>query len=101
MDDLNALAEALVAALNEGDAERATRIRASMDRFALALGWNPEGTLLAIHAYANKTRRAADDLFGPAFILKRIAPEHPETARLLARISSDCRALLDRLAARG
>jgi hypothetical protein len=97
MEDLNALAEAMVVALNQGDADRADGIGASMDRFVLALGWSVAGVLPGILAYASTRARTPDELFAPAFILKSIAPDHPETANLLARISPDCHALLSRL----
>lgn len=95
MDDLNALAEALVAALNEGDEARAAGLRASMDRFVLAFGWSVDGVLPAILAYASVHRD--DELFAPGFVLQSIAPEHPETANLLAKLSPDAQVLLERM----
>jgi hypothetical protein len=95
MDDLNALAEAVVTALNEGDKARAAGLRVSMDRFVLALGWNLDGVLPAVLAYASEHRD--DELFAPGFVLQAIAPEKPETADLLAEVSPDIQALLERL----
>jgi hypothetical protein len=97
MDDLNALADAMRVALDDGDSERAAALRASMDRFSLALGWGAASALPAILAYACVGARTDDELFAPAFILASIAPHAPETARLLTRASVDCRALLSRL----
>jgi hypothetical protein len=95
MDDLNALAEAMVLALNEGDEARAAGLRASMDRFVLALGWNVDAVLPAILAYRREHRD--DELFAPGFVLQALAPENPETADLLATLSPDVQALLERL----
>jgi hypothetical protein len=95
MDDLNALAEAVVAALNEGDEARAGELQASMERFVLALAWNVKGVLPAIVAYASTHQD--DELFAPAFALQSIAPRAADTADLLARLSADARALLERL----
>ena len=97
LDDVNVLGEALVAALNEKDDVRTTTIRASLDRFALAMGWSREKFLPAIVAYAKDRPEFDDDLFAPAFILKSIAPDHPETAALLAKVSQDVGNLLTRL----
>ncbi len=97
LDDVNVLGEALVAALNDkGDACIATP-RASLDRFVLAMGWSRDKFLPAIVAYANALPALDDDLFAPAYILKSIAPDHSETAALLAKVSQDVRALLARL----
>jgi hypothetical protein len=95
MDDLNALAEAVVTALNEGDEARAAGLRASMDRFVLALGWNVDAVLPAVLAYASEHRD--DELCAPGFVLQAIAPANPATADLLARLSPDVQALLERL----
>jgi hypothetical protein len=97
LDDVNVLGEALVAALNEKDDVRITTIRASLDRYALAMGWSRDKFLPAIVAYAKEQPECDDDLFAPAFILKSIAPAHPETAALLAKVSQDVRDLLARL----
>jgi hypothetical protein len=97
LDDVNVLGEALVAALNDKDEMRITSIRASLDRFVLAMGWSRDKFLPAILAYANEQPAFDDDLFAPGFILKSIAPEHPKTAALLARVSQDVRDLLAQL----
>ena len=97
LDDVNVLGEALVTALNDNDAPRIATLRASVDRYALAMGWSRDKFLPAIVAYANALPASDDDLFAPAFILKSIAPDHPETATLLAKISPDVRDLLARL----
>jgi hypothetical protein len=101
LDDVNVLGEALVAALNEKDDEkddtRIATIRASLDRFTLAMGWSRDKFLPAIVAYARAKTEFDDDLFAPAFILKAIAPDHPETSNLLAKVSQDLRDLLARL----
>jgi hypothetical protein len=95
MDDLNALAEALVSALNEGDEPKRLELFASMERFVLALGWNVDGVLPAILTYAS--RRRGDELFAPAFALQSIAPERSQTVELLARLSTDAQTLLEHL----
>jgi hypothetical protein len=97
LDDVNVLAEALIAAFNDKDEARNATIRASLDRYALAMGWSRDKVLPAILAYAHALADGDDDLFAPAFIFKSIAPDHPETAALLARVSPDVRALLARL----
>ena len=97
LDDVNVLAEALVGALNASDDLRTATLRASLDRYALAVGWSKGKFLPAVVAYANKCEEFDDDLFAPAFILKSIAPDHPETAALLAKASQDVRDLLARL----
>jgi hypothetical protein len=96
LDDVNVLAEALVAAMNEKDEARIATIRASLDRYALAMGWNRDKFLPAIVAYANERPAFDEDLFAPAFILKSIAPDHSETAALLAKVSPHVRHLLAR-----
>jgi hypothetical protein len=97
LDDVSVLGEALVAALNDHDDVRIATLRASLDRYALAMGWSRDKFLPAIVAYANAPSESDDDLFAPAFILKSIAPEHPETITLLARSSQDVRDLIARL----
>ncbi len=97
LDDVNVLGEALVAAMNETDNVRIATLRASLERFVLAMGWSRDKFLPAIVAYANALPALDDDLFAPAFILKSIAPDHSETAALLAKVSRDVRALLARL----
>ena len=97
LDDVNVLGEALVAALNANDGAIATTLRASLDRYALAMSWSKDKFLPAVVAYANERAEFDDDLFAPAFILRSIAPDHPETAALLAKVSQDIRALLARL----
>jgi hypothetical protein len=97
LDDVNVLAEALVAAMNEKDDVRTASIRISLDRYALAMSWSKDQFLPAIVAYVNERPELDIDLFAPTFILKSIAPEHPETATLLAKVSQDVRDLLARL----
>ena len=97
LDDLNVLSEALVAALNENDDVRTGIVRASMDRFARAMGWSRDRCLSAIAAYAKEHAEFDDDLFAPAFILKSIAPEDARTADILGALSDDARALLVRI----
>jgi hypothetical protein len=97
LDDVNVLAQALVAALNANDDLRTATVRASLERYALAMGWSRDKFLPAIVAYANRCAEFDDDLFAPAFILKFIAPDHPEAAVLLAKVSQDVRNLLARL----
>ena len=94
LDDVNVLGEALVAALNANDDVRIATIRASLDRYALAMGWSRDKFLPAILSYAKGQPERDNDLFAPAFILKSIAPDHPETAALLAKVSQDVRDLL-------
>jgi hypothetical protein len=96
LDDVNVLGEALVAALNEKDDARIATIRASLDRYALSMGWSRDKFLPAIFSYARAQPEFDDDLFAPAFILKSIAPDHPETATLLAKVSQDVGDLLAR-----
>ena len=97
LDDVNVLGEALVAALNDKDDVRIATIRASLDRYALAMGWSRDKFLPAIVAFAREQPELDDDLFAPAFVLKSIAPDHPETAALLAKVSQDVRDLLARM----
>lgn len=97
LDDVNVLGEALVAALNDKNEARIATIRASLDRYALAMGWSRDKFLPAIVAYANELPALDEDLFAPAFILKSVAPDYPETTALLARVSQDVCDLLARL----
>lgn len=97
LDDVNVLGEALVAALNANDGANATSLRASIDRYALAMSWSKDKFLPAVVAYAMECPDFDDDLFAPASILKSIAPDHPKTAVLLAKVSQDVRDLLARL----
>jgi hypothetical protein len=97
LDDVNVLGEALVAALNEKDDSRAANLRASIDRYALAMSWSKDKFLPAVVAYAMECPDFDDDLFAPAFILRSIAPDHAEMAALLAKVSQDVRDLLARL----
>lgn len=97
LDDVNVLGEALVTAFNDHHDLRIATIRTSLDRYVLAMGWSRDKFLPAIVAYANALPALDDDLFAPAFILKSIAPEHPETAALFARVSQNVRDLLARL----
>jgi len=97
LDDVNVLAEAMAAALQDDDVVRVASLRATMARYALAMGWSMKSYLPAIVAYAKEQSEFDDDLFAPAFILKSIAPDNPETAALLAQISHDVRDLLARL----
>jgi hypothetical protein len=97
LDDVNVLGEALVAALNGQDEVRSAGIRASLDRYAMAMGWSRDQYLSAIVAYANQLAESDDDLFAPAFVLIAIAPDHPQTAAVLAKVAQDVRALLARL----
>jgi hypothetical protein len=94
LDDLNALGDALAAASRQTDAEQLATVRASMDRFAVAIAWNRDFSLPAILAYIEEHSEFDDDLFAPAFILSTIAPERPETIALLARLPPAPRALL-------
>ena len=96
LDDVNVLAEALMTALNEHDEVRADGIRASMARYALAMGWSKDKFLPAIVAYAKARPEFDEDLFAPAFILKAILPEHPETKALFNRLAEDLRVLVAR-----
>jgi len=97
LDDVNVLGEALVAALNANDGANVTSLRASLHRFALAMSWSRDKFLPAIVAYAKERPEFDDELFAPAFILRSIAPDHPETAALLAKVSQNVRVLLARL----
>jgi hypothetical protein len=97
LDDVNVLGEALVSALNGKDDLHAASLRASLDRFALAMSWSRDKFLPAIVAYAKERPEFDDELFAPAFILRSIAPDHPETAALLAKVSQNVRVLLARL----
>ena len=94
LDDVNVLAEALVAALNENDDVRSKAIRVSMDRYVLAMGWSRDRYLPTIVAYAKEHAEFDDELFAPAFILKAIAPEHTKTSEIFGALSDDVRALL-------
>jgi hypothetical protein len=94
---VNVLGEAFVAALNEKDEVQTADLRASLGRFALAMSWSRDKFLPAIVAYAKERPEFDDELFAPAFILTSIAPDHPETAALLAKVSQNVRVLLARL----
>jgi hypothetical protein len=94
LDDLNALGDALAAAARGNDTAHLSTLRASVDRFAVALGWNAEAALPAILAYVKEHGEFDDELFGPAFILRSIAPEHAQTTALLARLPQPVRDLL-------
>jgi len=82
---------------HEDDEVRSKAIRVSMDRFALAMGWNRDKYLPAIAAYAKKHAEFGDELFAPAFISKSIAPEDAKTSEILGAISDDVRALLSHI----
>jgi hypothetical protein len=69
LDDVNVLGEALAAALNDHDDARAATLQASLERFALAMGWSRDKLLPAVVTYANALPALDDDLFAPAFIL--------------------------------
>jgi hypothetical protein len=97
LDDVNVLGEALVAALSDKDEVRVATLRASLERYALAMSWSRDKFLPAVLAYAREQPEFDDDFFAPAFILKSIAPDQPETASLLARASQNARDLLARL----
>ncbi len=94
LDDLNALGDALAAATQENNSEQLVTIRASIARYVLGLGWHAETALPAILAYVEAHTDFDDDLFGPAFVLEAIAPEHTQTAALLARLPPSVRELL-------
>jgi hypothetical protein len=94
LDDLNALGDALTIAARENDAGQLASLRASMARYALATGWLVEPPIAAILAYVEEHREFDEDLFGPAFILNAVAPDHPVTTALLARLPEPVRALL-------
>jgi hypothetical protein len=97
LDDVNVLGEALVAALNGKDDVQAATVRALLDRHALAVSWGRDRFLPAILAYARELPEFDDDHFAPAFTLKSIAPDHPETADLLAKVPQDVLDLLARV----
>ena len=94
LDDVNVLAEALVAALNEDDEVRSKAICVSMDRYALAMGWYRDKYLQAIAAYVKEHAEFEDELFAPAFILKSIAPGEARPSEILGALSDGVRALL-------
>jgi hypothetical protein len=94
LDDLNAMGDALAAAVREHDAEHIANLRASLGRFTVAMGWHAETVLPAILAYVDKHGAFVEDLFAPAFILRSIAPQAQETAALLARLPESVRDLL-------
>jgi hypothetical protein len=96
LDDLNALAEALAAALNDRDDGRIASVRESMHRYRRAMGWNAAGVLPAVIAYAAAHAGIADELFAPAFVLRAIAPEHPKAVAVVEKLSADAAALLTR-----
>jgi len=94
LDDLNGLAEALVDAHNEEDSARIAEIRERIQRRLVGMGWNLATSLDAVLAYARARTDEDDELFAPALALTSMAPEHPETAALLARLSPEARELL-------
>jgi hypothetical protein len=97
LDDVNVFAEALAAAFNEDDDQRIEGIRASLDRYVLALGWNAGAVVPAVVAYAAERRDDDEDLFAPAYVLSAIAPGREEAKAVRARLSPDAEALLSRL----
>jgi hypothetical protein len=94
LDDLNALGDALAVAAQENDAERIASLRESLARYALAAGWLAETPLAPVLAYVEAHGEFDEDLFAPAFILSAVAPDHPQTVALLARLPEPVRALL-------
>jgi hypothetical protein len=94
LDDINVLAESLVAAMNEGDDQRVRTLRISLARYTLAMSWKKDACVLAVLAYADEHAEFEDELFAPAFILKAIAPDSRETAALLEKVGQDVRTLL-------
>jgi hypothetical protein len=100
LDDLNALAEELVAALGQSSQVQAERVRAEMERRVLAMQWNIEGTRDAVLGYAGSRADGDDELFAPALVLSREATPTPEAAALHARLSDDARTLLAKIGAR-
>ena len=94
LDDINVLAESLVAAMNEGDDQRVRTLRVSLARYAQAMSWKKDVCVLAVLAYADEHAEFEDELFAPAFILKAIARDSRETAALLEKVGQDVRALL-------
>jgi hypothetical protein len=94
LDDINALGDALASAAQAGDDEQLATLRASLGHFAVAMGWKAETALPTVLAYVDGHGAFEEDLFGPAFILQAVAPEHPETVALLARLPESVSALL-------
>jgi hypothetical protein len=94
LDDLNALGEALATASRDEDPERIGTILATMERFVVAFEWNSESVLPSIFAYVESHADFPEDLFAPAFVLRALAPEHPPTRALLARLPQSVRDLL-------
>jgi hypothetical protein len=94
LDDINALGDALLGASQGGDTRQIASLRASLDRFAVAMDWQREVVVTATLAYAREHATFAEDLFAPAFILQAIAPAHPDTAPLVARLPAGIRELL-------
>lgn len=94
LDDLNALGEALAAAARDSDADQLAGLRATLGRFALAMGWNADTAISAIVAYGREHGEFEEDLFGPAFVLRAIAPGHPETVACFERLPPSIRDLV-------
>ena len=99
LDDVNALLEALAAALRDGDGERAAGIRASLRRYALAMRWHLERIRDAVLSYADEHKRFPDELLAPAFVLTSLAPDDTRTIALCDQLSDEGRAVLAHAAA--
>ena len=94
LDDLSALGDALATAARDSDAEQLASLRATLGRFVLAMGWNADAAIPAVVAYAREHEGFEEELFGPTFVLRAIAPGHPETAALFGRVSPSMRDLV-------
>lgn len=88
------LGDALAMAARDSDAEQLASLRATLGRFVLAMGWNTDAALPSILAYAREHESFEEDLFGPVYVLRAIAPGHPETAALFGRLPPSMRDLV-------
>jgi hypothetical protein len=85
IEELNALlAPLLRKAPAREQANRLARARARAHAIRLAASWAPEATATQAWAYLAPMVGDAEDAFGPALLLRALAPEEPRTRALLA-----------------
>ena len=98
IEELNAIWVQLNPRLSR--ATRAGRMVAAQKRAAAmrtAASWVPEATTVAARAYALARLDQPDDLFGPAFLLRALAPADPRTRALLDALPRSVLRVVDEL----